>query len=68
MASWILISSLFEVFESMISNYKLRKAFYKIPLKIYAQSLAHIGIALLIIGISKSILKKEKFNFSQEMK
>ncbi len=64
MASWILISSLFEVFESMISNYKLRKVFYKIPLKIYAQSLAHIGIALLIIGATgSSILKKEKIQF-----
>ena len=64
MASWILISSLFEVFEYMISNYKLRKVFYKIPLKIYAQSLAHIGIALLIIGATgSSILKKEKIQF-----
>ena len=48
----------------MISNYKLRKVFYKIPLKIYAQSLAHIGIALLIIGATgSSILKKEKIQF-----
>ena len=37
MASWILISSLFEVSESMISNYKLRK--FSIKIKKYMPNL-----------------------------
>ena len=64
LASWIVVSSIFEIVESMLSNYKIKKKIYKIQSKILAQSLAHIGIALLIYGATgNSILKEEKIQF-----
>ncbi len=63
LASWIVVSSIFEIAESILSNFKIRKKF-KIQSKILAQSLAHIGIALLIYGATgSSILKEEKIQF-----
>ncbi len=59
MGSWIIFSSLFEIFQ-FISN-KI-----KIPRKIFAQVIAHIGIGLLIIGATgSSILKEEKIQFQK---
>ena len=60
MGSWIIISSLFEIFQFP----KGKKWLFNIPKKIFAQVFAHIGIGLLIIGATgSSILKQEKIQF-----
>ena len=60
MGSWIIVSSLFEIFK--FSKGKLMSL--NIPKKILAQVFAHIGIGLLIIGATgSSILKQEKIQF-----
>ena len=59
MGSWIILSSLFEIFK--FSKGKLMSL--NIPKKIFAQVFAHIGIGLLIIGATgSSILNKKRFN------
>ena len=60
LGSWIIISSLFEIFQFS----KGKKWLFNIPKKIFAQVFAHIGIGLLIIGATgSSILKQEKIQF-----
>ena len=57
LGSWIVLSSVYEIFQF----FKFRK---KVPKKIFAQVLAHIGIGLLIIGATgSSILKQERIQF-----
>ena len=61
-ASWIITSSLFELTEFI--NLKLPLFIKSIPLKVFSQTFAHIGIALIIIGATgTSVLKKEKIQF-----
>ena len=59
LGSWIILSSVYEIFQFLISK-------KKIPKKIFAQVLAHIGIGLLIIGATgSSILKQERIQFQE---
>ena len=59
LGSWIILSSIYEIFQFFHSK-------KKIPKKIFAQVIAHIGIGLLIIGATgSSILKQEKIQFQK---
>ncbi len=56
---WIIFSSLFEIFQFI-------KKKIKVPRKIFAQVMAHIGIGLIIVGATgSSILKVEKIQFQE---
>jgi len=64
LSAWIIISSLFE-FSKFISL-SPKVVIKKIPLNIFSQSFAHIGIALIMIGATgSSILKIEKIQFQE---
>ncbi len=64
LSAWIIISSLFE-FSKFISL-SPKVVIKKIPLNIFSQSFAHIGIALIMIGATgSSILKVEKIQFQE---
>ena len=59
LGSWVILSSLYELLQ--LINKKKR-----IPNKMFAQVLAHIGIGLLIIGATgSSILKEESIQFQE---
>ena len=61
---WLLFSSIFEIFDQFHKKRKTNSKFWKIPVKIYSQSIAHIGFSLLIIGATgTSVLKKESIQF-----
>ena len=61
-AAFVILSSSFEFTKAI--KFKPKITFKKIPLKRISQSIAHIGIALIIIGATgTSILKQEKYNF-----
>ncbi len=62
LGSWIIASSLFEIFQFI----NIKKRIFNIPKKIFAQVLAHMGIGLLIIGATGStVMKKEKIQFQE---
>ena len=64
LSAWIITSSLFE-FSKFISI-SPKVIIKKIPLNIFSQSFAHIGIALVMIGATgSSILKIEKIQFQE---
>ena len=64
LSAWIITSSLFE-FSKFISI-SPKVVIKKIPLNIFSQSFAHIGIALVMIGATgSSILKIEKIQFQE---
>ncbi len=67
LAIWLITSSLFEILVQFNLNLKNKqKKNWKISGKIYSQSFAHIGIALLIIGVTGgSMLKKEQIQFQK---
>ena len=64
-AIWLITGSIFELF----SQIKIRSRnslfkFWRIPKKVLSQSIAHLGVAFLIIGATGgSILKEEKIQF-----
>ena len=61
-AAFVILSSSFEFTKAI--KFKPKITFKKIPLKRISQSIAHIGIALIIIGATgTSILKQEKIQF-----
>ncbi len=61
------VSSIFQLFELIYQNFKKgKKSIFKIPAKNFSQSIAHLGLALFIIGSTgTSILKKENIQFQQ---
>ena len=64
LSAWIITSSLFE-FSKFISL-SPKVVIKKIPLNIFSQSFAHIGIALVMIGATgSSVLKIEKIQFQE---
>ena len=67
LALWLGTSSIYEVMSKVIFNIKNKKKFFwKISSRIYSQSLAHLGIALIILGSTgASILKEEKIQFQE---
>ena len=64
---WLAVSSIFEILSVFQRNIKTnKKPFWNIPVKIYAQSIAHLGVALLILGSTGgSLLKEEKIQFQE---
>lgn len=62
---WLAVSSIFEILFVFIKNMqKKKKRFWIIPVNIYAQSIAHLGVALLILGSTGgSLLKEERIQF-----
>lgn len=62
---WLIVGSLFELFSHARIKYKNNSMkFWRIPKKVLSQSIAHLGVAFLIIGATGgSILKKEKIQF-----
>lgn len=64
---WLIVSSIFEVFSISRTQFlNKKKDFWKVPIKVYAQSIAHIGIAFIVIGSTGgSILKEEKIQFQK---
>ena len=63
-SAWIIASSLFE----FLNFFSIKPKFLikKIPLNVFSQTFAHIGIALIIIGATgTSILKEEKIQFQE---
>ena len=63
LSSWICVSSLIEIFESIFNNVKLKKKNI-LSFKVLSQSIAHIGIGLIIFGATgTSILKEENIQF-----
>ena len=67
LAIWLIVSSLFEIFYNSLLRFKNKqKKFWKLPSKIFAQTIAHIGVALVIIGATGgSVLKEEKIQFQK---
>ncbi len=64
MSIWLGIGCFFEIFHQFKIRYKNHRDFWNIPKKVYSQSIAHLGVALLIIGVTGgSVLKKEKIQF-----
>ena len=66
-AIWLIASSIYEIFStSRIQFLNKKKNFLRIPSKIIAQSIAHIGIAFIVIGATGgSVLKEEKIQFQR---
>ena len=66
-AIWLITSSVYEIFSiSRIQFLNKKRNFLRIPGKIIAQSIAHIGIAFIVIGATGgSVLKEEKIQFQR---
>ncbi len=63
-STWIIISSIYELLRFISFKPKLKINF--IPAKLFSQSISHIGIGLIIIGVTgSSILKIEKIQFQE---
>ena len=64
---WLAFSSLFEILIIVKNNFLIKRKLYKIPLKNISQALAHLGLALVIVGATgTSVLKKENIQFQKK--
>ena len=65
LSSWICVGSITEIIENVQNNLKLKKKRF-LSSKVFSQSIAHIGIALVIFGATgTSILKEENIQFQE---
>ena len=67
LASWLAFSSLFEIYQLFLTNYRNRgKVLMNLPIKKLSQAIAHFGIAILVVGATgTSILKEENIQFQK---